>query len=659
MENTLEKQGSLFQFRNPKNNQLFFVRKNRMLVGRTEACEIVLNDLSVTAIHCVVEVSSAQAKVYDLNSRTGTFVNSKRIISETLKQGDILKVGNVELIFEKSLKNIRNENLPLEMLTDIPQIIPPTFDDSTLDITLPVEAPLFEEIIPRIEYPLAKDPKADFTEYIFEDVEHLYPIFKYNHNKTSVEVIILFQDRIFSIDYLPDVKNTYKLVGVNPGKDQIVYPYLGKEEKVDFITINKSILVHPLYGYDLNIISDNESKKKQINSNNTIELQNDDIFQFSKDQIQIFVRNTEKPPKVAVAPYFRRDRRFRFFLFIMLLVLSLFTGIVMNYEIDQEEEKDKAPKRIATILYREKLTVKKSPAISSTKNKPKDVIQKSPKQTVTKEVKKDTQQTNKKVENEKNEPIGTKTSKSTDIPKKANPKQGKDNKLTKVIPNQSTKSKSSSSSAKSNSKNRGVNRGHVDTYKSKNFTSALSSMLSKGGLGQGSALNNSGSDGFESGTFSNEPTATRPTKAAVSQHVGDLSGATDGKLDTTQGTEGIVSKKVNYVAGIPNKTVVLGGMDPDLIWKELVARADLFTRCYQRALSSGTQKFDGIVSFNFTIGASGHVSRAAIKSETGSIPSEVKMCTINIIRGIKFPEPPGGGIVEVNQPFNYNATLLR
>ena len=82
-----------------------------------------------------------------------------------------------------------------------------------------------------------------------------------------------------------------------------------------------------------------------------------------------------------------------------------------------------------------------------------------------------------------------------------------------------------------------------------------------------------------------------------------------------------------------------------------------FRYCYQRVLDKAANGFNGVVKLNFIIGASGHVTRAGVNSDSGRVPLKVRSCSINVLKGIKFPSPPGGGIVEVNQPLNFN--LLR
>ena len=200
--------------------------KKRIMLGSSETCDVMIDHPDVNAIHAVIEISNGNFKIYDMNSQNGSFINGKKIVTGEFNLNDKLTFGGHEFIFKRYDK----KDLPpkLEMLDPDwkPKVARPT-------AKLPERptAKVIEDFIPRVDYPLTKDPKAEFSEYIFEDVEVLYPIFKYQVDKTSVEVIILFRDRIFSVDYLPSVDGNYYLVGkTRPENNEIEYAYLGKEE---------------------------------------------------------------------------------------------------------------------------------------------------------------------------------------------------------------------------------------------------------------------------------------------------------------------------------------------------------------------------------------------------------------------------------------------
>ncbi len=167
----------------------------RYLIGRSESCDIVVPSSIISSVHAVIEVTPRGLKIFDMNSRNGTFVNSKKVVSSDVELGDFLMFGNVEFTLSEYKKS-----------NDLPPVLdnlePVKGNASILKTKLPevpenlASSPVVEQTkesdIPYIVYPLSADPKSDYSEYIFEDEKDLYPIFKYEHSKQSVEVIILF-----------------------------------------------------------------------------------------------------------------------------------------------------------------------------------------------------------------------------------------------------------------------------------------------------------------------------------------------------------------------------------------------------------------------------------------------------------------------------------
>ncbi len=74
--------------------------KGKSRIGRGEESEIVLLDPSVSRVHAIVEVTGGVAVVRDLGSTNGTFVNGRRVASESLHDGDELRLGKTRMKFE-------------------------------------------------------------------------------------------------------------------------------------------------------------------------------------------------------------------------------------------------------------------------------------------------------------------------------------------------------------------------------------------------------------------------------------------------------------------------------------------------------------------------------------------------------------------------------
>jgi len=674
LHNTKER--TFFELR-PKGIKAKGIRfaKGRKLLGSSETCEIYLPFTGIAPIHAVVEVGDQTFKLYDMNSQTGCFLNGQKVIKADFKLNDVLKFGNYEFVFsrvseEAKIPSVLSKHASVIIGSDLPPAIaeiktPP----SSPGIVKKEEERIKKEIenIPRVEYPLSKDPSAEFSEYIFEDIDYLYPIFKYDIRKTAVEVIILSRDRIFSVDYLPAKKGIYKLVGFKPVNNELEFPYLSKKDKFQFLEISDNeVVVYRPDGYESMILSDKNTS--EIASNiPSISLRSNDIVRFLAGNIQIFVRRTDAPPEVKPAPFFRRDKDFKKILVLTFFLLFLLLGPIAFYQVDTELEEEKNPERIATIVYKQKmkLIATKSPAVDMTPEKPKQV-QKSPEKLKPEQLKPEQPKTPepKKENVVKEKPVeksGVENAITTKPAKKAEPKKADVDKIKPMVSNSPDRPGTTPKKAvpqrttpqRANLNNH-QSQGHVDTYKAINFNSTLSSVLAKGG--SAAAVSNVASSAGEEGSSSTlEGTGVESATsklATVSTKTGSLSGTTEGKLDASKGVSGLANKRSIYTVGVPSPEVLMGSMDPDVIRRILQDHIPQFRNCYQQELDRSKAAFDGIVPLNFIIGSSGHVTRAGVVGQS-SMPANVKKCVINVLRGIRFPEPMGGGVVEVSQPMNF------
>lgn len=640
--------------------------KGRILLGRTESCDLVINSDSISAVHAVMEIFDDRAVIYDMNSTNGTYVNDDKVIVKDVYIGDFFRLADIEFEFlvytpEESLPPVLDSLEPAKGVASVkaPPVLPAV--PPSAPKSLPKTAPTVSGQVPSIVYPLASDPKAEFSEYIFEDKEELYPIFKYESTKQAVEVIILFNDQVYSVDYLPEGKHTYYISGALTNNDDLEFPYLGKNEKLPFVEVNNgSALVHTLPGFGVFLLSD--KKKDTGHVGTSVELEGQDLLRLQKNHLQIFVRNVQAPPKVAHAPILKRDPDFRKYLALFLFAVITFTVGMNLIEIPEDETKDElAPERLATILYKQPLTVSKNKAVEKTPKK-ENVPQKAPDKVA---VEKTT--TNDKKEVKQPDVVETKTQakkpdpgkKTADVKKVV--KQGTQP-VTKPsdtvhAPKAAAAKTPQTKPAKSPSAQSRValkTQGHVEVYKSADFKSSISSLVAKGGSLSGVQTKGaSGTSGSLVGAASGVSTGSGNIKTAdMTTNQGSLVGATTGVLGTSKGAEGLSAKRAIYTAGIPAETVVLGSMDPDVIRRRLMEFLPQFRSCYQRELETRGTEITGTIKLDFEIGSSGHVTKSGL-GNSSRLPRDVSGCVLNVLRGITFPEPLGGGKVGVSQPMNF------
>ncbi|MCB9094431.1 MAG: AgmX/PglI C-terminal domain-containing protein [Halobacteriovoraceae bacterium] len=610
----------------------------RYLIGSIDSCDVQISERSVEPIHAVLEITPSGTKIYSL-TEVGVLVNGEKKTVSDLKKGDTLKIGSVVLDFNE----FEGAVLPTVPLKSIPKQA----------VKSKTQSVITEESVstPYIIYPYDQEFNFDTSEYIFEDNKNIYPIFKYEHHKQSVEVIIVFQRRIFSVDYLPAKDSYYKLAGIGGHRGQVEYPYLGPKDVVDFIECKAGgFFVNKLPGYSVQVFSNTPGKEK----GSSIVLDPNDIVSFQNGDLSIVVRNVEAPPHVKHPPVLPRDKSYLLTLLFFLFLTSLPLYYLYNHEVDRKEvEKEKAPERIARILYDRKPMPKieeKKPTPKKVEKQPTKVVEKAEKKP---EVKK----------------VEVKKAPGPKIPQKNPPKVVKKGQPPKKVvekkptpaPPKPKVSRPTTNVAKSPGKSRAKtttasptpkSTGTVDVFKSANFKSTISNLLAKGGQFQGARTKGTsgGSQSFQGvqGTSGSSGVTT----SNISDAIGSPTGSRTGVEGFKSGAEGLTGTKTFYTAGIPSETVIIGSMDPDIIRKILRDHIPQFRFCYQKELDSTNRKVQGLIKMVFTIGASGSVSKAGVQGSS-TIPAAVKSCVVNVLYGIQFPKPLGGGTVEVKQPINF------
>jgi pSer/pThr/pTyr-binding forkhead associated (FHA) protein len=67
-------------------------------IGRSPGAEFIVDAAMVSRLHCQLTAGAAELEVVDMESTNGTFVNGARVTRASLKEGDRLGVGRVELV---------------------------------------------------------------------------------------------------------------------------------------------------------------------------------------------------------------------------------------------------------------------------------------------------------------------------------------------------------------------------------------------------------------------------------------------------------------------------------------------------------------------------------------------------------------------------------
>ena len=84
----------------PESGKTFNLNKASIVIGRSEDCDVVLSDTSISRSHARLELRRGGYTIYDLGSTNGTRVNGEKITSKTLMPGDKITLGTTVCIFK-------------------------------------------------------------------------------------------------------------------------------------------------------------------------------------------------------------------------------------------------------------------------------------------------------------------------------------------------------------------------------------------------------------------------------------------------------------------------------------------------------------------------------------------------------------------------------
>jgi pSer/pThr/pTyr-binding forkhead associated (FHA) protein len=81
----------------------------QILIGRSEACDLVLNDPMISRRNTKIKRDWSGVTITDLNSKNGTFVNNEKISEKVLKDGDEFRIGESRGFFRNPKESFGRE----------------------------------------------------------------------------------------------------------------------------------------------------------------------------------------------------------------------------------------------------------------------------------------------------------------------------------------------------------------------------------------------------------------------------------------------------------------------------------------------------------------------------------------------------------------------
>ena len=73
----------------------------RCAIGSAEACDLAIDDQTVSRFHCEIVIDKTRIRIRDLGSRNGTYVDGTMIESGFLRSGSTIRLGQSVVRFQR------------------------------------------------------------------------------------------------------------------------------------------------------------------------------------------------------------------------------------------------------------------------------------------------------------------------------------------------------------------------------------------------------------------------------------------------------------------------------------------------------------------------------------------------------------------------------
>ena len=81
-------------------DKIFELKGPEITVGRVADNKIQVEHASVSGHHAVLKLDGLDYSIKDLESTNGTRINGERVTQQKLRRNDILRLGNIELLYD-------------------------------------------------------------------------------------------------------------------------------------------------------------------------------------------------------------------------------------------------------------------------------------------------------------------------------------------------------------------------------------------------------------------------------------------------------------------------------------------------------------------------------------------------------------------------------
>ena len=92
----------LMVIKGPIIGEKFFIKEDTFTIGRNPDSDILLDDITVSRQHAIIEKLGEEYLIKDLESLNGTYLNGKIIELSKLSNGDRIQIGKYLFLFFSS-----------------------------------------------------------------------------------------------------------------------------------------------------------------------------------------------------------------------------------------------------------------------------------------------------------------------------------------------------------------------------------------------------------------------------------------------------------------------------------------------------------------------------------------------------------------------------
>lgn len=638
----------------------FKVNKKRLVIGSALSSDIRIQQNSVSNVHAVVEMDDqGNATIFDMASETGLFLNDKKIVAEQLKDGDEVKVGFATLAFKKIAVQEAQSQLPPEKVR------------STIS-----------------GRKLFYDAKEDFRPLILEDERNVIQIFDYpNAGEQCLQVVMYWGNAILDVEHI--VEHNPITLGEDKKASFLVPGMHGSFELVSFEGTT------PILHFTSEMTGVVRTGQKMVPIEEfeqpRIHLKQNDLAKIQYKDITFWVSHSPVPPHLKRQRVLERDPLYANIFFSslasMAVLLAIFSIITPKKPLDTEE----LPPRVATMIFKPVPTPPPTPPPAATpkpvptpkpaatpkpvptppppkpKPTPKPVATPKPAPTPPKPVPMKTKPSVKPVEvrnqvkGEAARPAGGNAGEGAKAAG-AEGQKGAPNKPKAALhqndsrgnPNQKTPTKSQVQgqgnveamfSDLGGSISKSMAAGQAGAHAAGENLRGFGNRTTEGNGGLGQMGEGKGGGG----------TSTNSQGLGKSGFGEGLQGKGLGAIGSGGNLSGSGVGRANVEVGNASETIIMGGLDKSVIDEYIRRRRNELRACYERQLNSAPN-LAGRIATRFVISGSGRVTQAGVTSSSMGNAS-VENCVLGVLKHIVFPEPLGGGVVEVDYPFSFTPAV--